>query len=142
MKPFDRVLIGVIVGAVLLHYYPPKNPETPGPNPGKADGRVLLVNGKLDNAKLNIDQVIAIESGELRDWLKDKVATEPDGTLAIRMYYDGQDLSKEDKIWQDMMKRPRSDLPWVYADKGRKHLSERVDPNGNLKAQLQKVFGD
>lgn len=142
MKAFDTLLLGVVGGAVLLHFCPPKGSIIP-PVPASADGRVLLVQSQLDSTKqFSIEQVTAVQSAELRDWLRDKVATEPDGTLAIRLYYDTQDLSKEDKIWQDMMKRPRSDLPWVYADKGRKHISEKVDAAGNLKQQLQKVFGE
>lgn len=143
MKPFDKVLVGVIAGAALLHFMSPKNPVLPNPIPAAADGRVLFVQSKLDSGKrFTMDQVVAMQSTELREWLSGKVATEPDGNIALRLYYDEQDLSKEDKLWQDMMKRPRSDLPWVYADKGRKHLSEKVDPKGDIKTQLKKVFGD
>jgi len=126
------------------------SPDTP--KPPVSGMRVLMVHDKLAEGQIIAQggaageqlqkQVNAMESGPVAEYLQTHCADDAsDGHKAWRLYDVHQDISKEDKIWQDMMARPRDSLPWIYIDKGLKHVSQPIPKDGNLLPVLQKVGG-
>jgi hypothetical protein len=56
---------------------------------------------------------------QFRDFLELKCVVGPDSrTKEYRIYDADISMSGESKLWQDVMKRPRSSIPWIVISNG------------------------
>lgn len=95
----------------------------PTPSPGNApfpgDGfRVLIVYDGETVDKLPTAQHDVLFAKDVRDYLNAKTKTGSGGWKDFRIYSIKYDLSGDDRMWQDAMKRPRSSLPWIIVSNG------------------------
>jgi hypothetical protein len=87
----------------------------PIPTPGF---RVLFVY-ENDTKGLPKGQVAALYSKAVKDYLRAKTVTGPDGrTKEWRMFEKSTDVSAESKLWQDAMKLQMTSYPWVVISDG------------------------
>lgn len=93
----------------------PPVPPTPTPAPINEPGlHVLFIYETADLSKYPQGQVLIFNSATFRDWL-DQVCTNGTGAYkkAWRMYDKDTTMQYETKPWQDAMKLPRTQLPWL-----------------------------
>lgn len=119
-KQFGNVTFSVGVDPPLPPVPPvppvPPDPPTPIPVPGF---RVLIVYESADLAKMPAAQQLILFSKAPRDLLNQKCVVGPDGkTKEWRIWDKDSDVTNEPKVWQDVFKRPRSQVPWVVISSG------------------------
>lgn len=106
---------------------PPAPPEPAAPIPG--DGlRVLIVYEANDLGKYPKNQLAVMYDQKFRDHL---AATCPkvDGQPEWRIYDKDTDMSNESKTWQDAMKRPHPELPWIVVSNGKTGYEGKLPAN-------------
>ncbi len=93
----------------------PLPPPPPSVNPFKAPGfRVLIVYESGSLVDMPADQRAIITGKKARDFLNANCVKGPDGKTPERRAFDPDaDMSAESQIWQDVMKRPRTGIPWM-----------------------------
>lgn len=98
----------------------PPGPTPPGPAPIPATGlRVLFVFETKDLTKYSPQQKSILYGDTVRSYLQKKCAMGPDGSTVEARYFDqNQNVAHESKIWQDAMKRPRGQIPWILISTG------------------------
>lgn len=98
----------------------PKPPDPPVPPAPVGDLRVLEVHEESELPKLTLEQLRIIRGPKFRDVLKSKCG--PDKSTADGKAYwmidKDSDVSRLPKFWQDAMKRPRTELPFLHIFKG------------------------
>lgn len=105
---------------------PPVPPEPPVPPPSPvpipADGfRSLIVYESSELSKLPAGQIAALYSQQVRDYLTAHCVIGPDNkTKEWRTWDKDTDTTNESKLWQEAMKRPRKELPWIILSDGKK----------------------
>jgi hypothetical protein len=98
---------------------PGPGPPDPGPKPDPkplpvAGLRVLIVEESADRPKLPAAQQSVILGKTVRDWLDAHCADWPEGKIKDWGIFDKDaDLSGYSKPLQEMMRRPRTSLPWL-----------------------------
>lgn len=107
----------VIVGEV-PPIPPGPEPEPPGPGPKPPTPvsglHVLILFESGDAGKLSAGQQGVIYGKQVRDWLNANTALGPDNkTRAWRIWDKDVDASGEAKIWQDLLARKRTGVPWI-----------------------------
>jgi hypothetical protein len=97
---------------------PPPDPPSPAPIPA-AGLRVLIVEESAERTKLPASQQMVILGKQVRDYLNAKCVVGPDGkTREWRIWDKDTDTSGVEKLWQDVMKRPRAQVPWIVISTG------------------------
>lgn len=93
----------------------------PSPAPIPAEGlRVLVVYEAGEDAKLSKGQLATIYGKAFRTLMDQKCVTGADGkTREWRIYDKDTDTGGEAKHWQDAMKRPRTQVPWLVISNGK-----------------------
>jgi len=96
----------------------PPEPQPPNPPPIPTQGlRVLIVLESKDLSNLPSSQISAINAREVREYMNLKCAK--DGNQPEWRVYDQQtNVTRESKVWQDAMARPRQSLPWIVISNG------------------------
>jgi len=98
---------------------PPPDPPSPAPIP-VAGFRVLIVYESGDLTKMPAAQQAILYSKTLRDYLNVKCVAGPDSkTREWRIFDKDVDTSGESAVWQAVMKRPRSAVPWIVISDGK-----------------------
>lgn len=97
---------------------PKPKPVDPAPIP-VAGLRVLIVEEATQRHTLSQGQRAILLGKQFRDFLELKCVVGPDGrTKEYRIYDADISMSGESKLWQDVMKRPRSVIPWIVISNG------------------------
>ena len=109
-------------------------PKPPEPKPDAApipvDGfRVLVVLEKDDRPTYPAAQVAALTSLDFETYLNRKCAKEDNGWSSWRVWDQHTDTVNAPKYWQDALKRPRKELPWIVISN---------HPNGGYEGPLPK----
>jgi hypothetical protein len=113
----------------------PPEPVTPAPIP-VAGLRVLIVyeTGEVALSLLTPGQYSALFSTKARAYYNSVCTPGPDGkTREWRIYDQNVKLAGESKLWQDVMQRPRSSLPWLVVSNPAK---------GGFEGPLPKTFAE
>lgn len=98
---------------------PPPNPPTPTPPITEPGFRVLIVYESADLSKLPPSQQNVLYGATVRDYLTSHCKVGPDGkTIEWRIWDKDVATDKESKLWQEVMKRPRTALPWIVISNG------------------------
>jgi hypothetical protein len=98
---------------------PPVPPTPPAPIPS-AGFRALIVYDTAKVATLPREQQLILFSKSVRDYLNATAVKGTDSkTGEWRIYDKDTDVSKESQLWQDAMKRPRKELPWLIVSNGK-----------------------
>ena len=133
-----------------------ETPVPPGPGPGPkppdpkpedlpiaGDGfKVMVIYETKTPEELTPGQSKAIFGRETRDYLKAKCAKNtsyPDGAFAFWDPNTVADASQ--KVWADVMKRPRTKLPWLVISNGKKGFEGPLPENYEEIMNLLKSFG-
>lgn len=136
----DRVK--VVVGAVKPDDPPGPNPDPPGPVPIVDKGfRVLFVVESKDLSNLPPAQLSALTSRDVLDYLNAKCiknGNQPEW----RRYDPDTDVSRESKVWQDAMKRPRTSMPWLLVSNGIDGYEGPMPANTADLLKLLKQYGE
>ena len=107
---------------------PPPDPPTP-PAPIPAPGlRVLMLFETKNPETLTAGQRAVIYSAKVRDHLN-KVCVKENGWPGYRIYDPDTPMGGESKLWQDVMLRKRTSLPWLVISNPGKGGYEGVLPN-------------
>jgi hypothetical protein len=112
---FTAVIL-LIVWAVFLR---PSASPGPGPGPGpEPSGKlhVLVVEETSQRSKLPPAQVLALTSGDVRDYLNSHCEKE-NGASTWRIYDKDQDVSNESQDWQDEFAVLKKETPPTIAIK-------------------------
>lgn len=122
----------------------PVPPVPPGPLPPipVAGFRTLIVYETSELSKLPAKQAAILYAKSIRDYLQSKAVMGPDGkTKEWRMYDKDVDVSAESKIWQDAMKLPRTQVPWIVISDGKTGFSGPLPADVTSTLALLKKFG-
>jgi hypothetical protein len=124
-KLIDPVYWRIVAGQGPM---PPPGPEPePKPKPKPVDPapipvaglRVLIVEEATQRHTLSQGQRAILLGKQFRDFLELKCVVGPDSrTKEYRIYDADISMSGESKLWQDVMKRPRSSIPWIVISNG------------------------
>lgn len=123
---------------------PPPIPPPPSPAPIPVVGfRVLVVFAQTGEAAvLTKQQYNEINGGEVAAYLNAKCAK--DGAQpSWRIWHDKTPMNEAPKMWQDAMKRPRGNLPWIVISDGVSSAGsfEGPLPDGGILTLLRKYGG-
>lgn len=111
---------------------PKPDPVNPPPIPG--DGlRVLMV---YETAKSNEPGHLPLFSKTIRDYLDAKCVM-----AGYRIFDKDIDASRDNKIWQDAIKRPRTQIPWVVISNGKSGFEGPLPQTVPETLELLKKFG-
>jgi hypothetical protein len=105
-----RADFAVVVGVPPPPQPPGPGPQPPGPGPTPnptTEPTVLIVYETAELSKLPRAQLDALYDKQTRDWLDRKAPAR------WRIWDENVPTNNVDKIWQDLMKRPRKSLPWI-----------------------------
>jgi hypothetical protein len=126
----------------------PPNPDDPTPDPfGGAQSaapafRCLIVYESADLSKLPPAQLTAITSAQVRDYLNTHCAVGPDGkTREWRVWDSDTNVSAESPLWQKMMAKKRTKLPWLYLGNGTKGYDGPFPENTDRLMAILKKYG-
>lgn len=122
----------------------PPGPTPPGPTPTPApipvDGfRVLMLYESAEAAKYPASQVAALHSKMVRDYLREKCVKEDLGGWHI--WDKDVDASAMPKHWQDALKRPRTELPWIIISTGKTGYEGPLPADADKTLELLKKYG-
>jgi hypothetical protein len=95
---------------------PPDPTPTPAPIPD-AGLRVLMVRESKTPESLKPTQRAILYGAKVRDHL-DSVCVKAGGHPEWRVYDPDQNTAGESRLWQDVMKRKRTSLPWLVISNG------------------------
>lgn len=104
---------------------PGPSPVPPGPAPSPAPipaagFRCLIVYESAELGKMPDAQKNVLYAKSVRDYLNSKCVMGADGkTKEWRIWDKDTDASAESQIWQDALKRPRSQVPWIIVSDGK-----------------------
>lgn len=120
---------------------PPVPPQPPAPIP--ADGfRVLIVYESAESGKIPASQQAILFTQSVRAYLNERCAAGADGkTKEWRMWDKDVDTSAETKVWQDAMKRPRQQVPWIVISDGKTGFEGPLPGNVADTLSLLKKYG-
>lgn len=119
----------------------PVDPPTPAPIPD-AGFRVLMIYETATAASLPANQIAALNSQAVRNYLNAKCVVGPDGkTREWRLWDKDVNVSNESTIWQNAMKRPRTAVPWIIISDGKKGFEGPLPVNSAELLKLLKQFG-
>lgn len=118
---------------------PPKPPDPPTPAPIPVPGfRVLIVYETADLPKIAVGQQAIIYGKATRDYLNAKCVMGPDNkTKEYRIYDKDVSLAGESKLWQDVMLRKMTSLPWLVVSNG---ISGFEGPLPSTVAEAMAIF--
>lgn len=121
---------------------PDPPPPTPDPSPFTEPGfRVLFVVEKNDLTQYPPGQFNAMEAKTVKDYLNAKCVKGPDGkTAEWRMYDQHTPLTNAPKVWQDVMARSRTSLPWVVVGNGKSGYEGPVPFNKDNSSDLKPIM--
>jgi hypothetical protein len=102
---------------------PPPPPPPPGPSPIPVEGnRVLIVYDRTKSNQLPQEQqdiLYETDAFSVRAYLNSKCILGTDNkTREWRIWDASTDASNEAKLWQDVLKRNRTSLPWIVISTG------------------------
>lgn len=147
-EPTDAAVCVIVVGEVTPTPVPPTPvPPSPQPPPGPSDApiphegfRVLMVYDTkqvLPEAQLQV-----MYSQEIEDYLNKKCVVGPDGqTKEWRIWSKDVAASRESKLWQDVMKRERKQIPWIVISNGKTGYEGPLPANIEEAMKLLKKYG-
>lgn len=125
----------------------PPGPTPPGPTPTpdvvpivEPGFRVLIVYDEAKKKDMPVEQFSILGSQEVADYLNAKTVDGP-ATKEWRVYPSTQDVSRESKIWQEAMKRPRTSLPWIIISDGSKGYEGPLPKNIQETLTLLRKYG-
>jgi hypothetical protein len=125
---------------------PGPNPD-PGPKPDPAivpfpanKLRVLIVYESAELQKLPAAQSNILFAKSVRDYLRAKTDIE-DGTTAWRIWDADVATDAESKTWQEAMKRPRKQLPWIIIANNKSGYEGPLPSNVDETIKLLKKYG-
>lgn len=111
---------------------PKPDPVNPPPIPG--DGlRVLMV---YETSKTNEPGHLPLFSKTIRDYLDAKCVA-----AGYRIFDKDIDASRDNKIWQDAIKRPRTQIPWIVISNGKTGFEGPLPQTVPETLELLKKFG-
>lgn len=120
---------------------PPVPPPSPAPIP-LPGLRALFIYESAELAKMPASQQLVLTSQLVRDYLNSKCAVGPDNrTKEWRFYDKDTDLSADGKAWQDAMKRPRTQVPWLIVSNGKEGYEGPLPENEAKTLELLKKYG-
>ena len=120
---------------------PKPDPTPPAPIP-VAGLRVLIVEETEDRPKLPANQTLILGSTLLRSWLNASCAKGADGrSPEYRILDKDTPMATDAKHWQDAMKRPRSQLPWIVISNGTTGFEGPLPATVDETLALLKKFG-
>lgn len=121
---------------------PDPDPEPPQPNPIPGQGlRALIITESKDLSNLPAAQIAAINSKEVREYLNSK-CVRVDNQPEWRVYDKDTDITRESSIWQDAMKRPRQNLPWLIVSNGKEGYEGPLPANKDELLKKIKQYGE
>ncbi len=124
---------------------PPKpDPPTPQPpSPIPAEGfRALIIYESAELSKMPPVQRTILYSKTVHDYLNAKCALSPDGKKKEWWIVDKDtDMSNLAKHWQDAMKRPRTQVPWIIISNGKTGFEGPLPLTVSETVQLLKKYG-
>lgn len=116
-EEIDR--ISVVVGDPSPPAPVPPSPKPPAPVPIPGSGfRVLIIRETKELSTLPPAQVAIFSAREVREYLTSHCVLEGN-QRAFRIWDQDTDVSREDKHWQEAMKRKRDSLPWLLVTNGK-----------------------
>ncbi len=125
----------------------PPGPNPPGPTPGPAPlpgpgFKAMIILETSDLSKLPSKQVSVVTAKAVRDYLNAKTTPTTDGGKR-GWYIVDQNISMEgeSKVWQDALKRPRTQLPWIILSDGVSGYEGALPEDVNATMTLLKRFG-
>lgn len=121
---------------------PPVPPPSPAPIP--VDGfRALIVYESAELGKMPAPQTNILYTKDIRDYLNSKTVKGTDGkTGEWRIWDKDVDTSNETKLWQDVMKRPRTAVPWIVISTGKDGFEGPLPATVADTLALLKKYGD
>lgn len=120
---------------------PPVPPPSPAPIP-LPGFRALFIYESAELGKMSAQQQLVLTSQTIRDYLSSKCVAGPDGrTKEWRFYDKDTDLSADGKVWQDAMKRPRTQVPWLIVSNGKEGYEGPLPENEAKTLELLKKYG-
>ncbi len=119
----------------------PKPVDPPAPIPA-AGLHVLVVYESADLSKYPSGQQAAIYAKSVRDYLNATCPAGPDGkTRQWRMWDKDTDATEEQKLWQDALKRARTQTPWVIVSNGTTGFEGPLPASADEMLALLKRYG-
>lgn len=103
----------------------PTDDTTNGKAPFEAPGlAVLIVEEVEERGKLTKEQLNALSSQELRDWLNANCIVSADGkTREWKVWDKDQDMTYATPMWKSAMAVPRQSVPWIVISNGKSGFS-------------------
>ena len=142
-QPTDPVITSVVIG-----------PPTPTPGPGPApvpppapapiagDGfRVLLLYDTAKVSSLPAAQQEILFAGSIRDYLNQKAVKGSSGLPDWRFWDASIDASQDSKAFQDALKLPRTQLPWIIVSDGKTGFTGPLPASVDDALALLKKYG-
>ncbi len=123
---------------------PPPGPG-PGPTPTPIPGvgfKAMIIYETADLGKMPSKQLSIIEAKAVRDYLNAKTVPTTDG--GKRGWYitdQNADFSGESKVWQNAIKRPRTQVPWIVIGDGKNGFEGPLPADVPATLELLKKFG-
>ncbi len=123
---------------------PPVPPVPPGPVPIPTTGlKVMLIYETADLEKLPPKQLSIINAKPIRDYLNAKTVPTTDGGKRGWYFTDqNTDFSGESKTWQDAIRRPRSQVPWLIISNGTSGYEGPLPADVTATLELLKKYGN
>ncbi len=124
---------------------PPGPGPGPGPTPTPIPGvgfKAMVIYETADLGKMPPKQLSIIEAKSIRDYLNAKTVPTADG--GKRGWYitdQSADFSGESKVWQDAIKRPRTQIPWIILGDGKNGFEGPLPADVPATLELLRRFG-
>lgn len=136
-------VVVVVVGEAPPTPPVPPDPTPPSPAPIPVAGfRVLIVYETAELSKLPPEQLVALNSQEVRQYLQAHCVLGPDGkTREWRLWDKDVNTSGESPLWQAAMQRPRQSVPWIILSDGKTGFEGPLPSDTAALLALLKKYG-
>jgi hypothetical protein len=125
MQPLDRLIAGIILGALAFvatdHFNLSDSPSAP-PIAGKGF-HVLFIQETHDLTKIPSNQRYIATSEKVAKYCNAKCPKDSVGQPGWRIFDPQQPTEHESSIWQNAMKQPHEPTPWLMVSDGKKGSS-------------------
>lgn len=140
--PTDPAITTLVVGCGPT----PPGPVPPGPAPTPApiagEGfRALILYDTKNLSQLPTAQQDILFSADIRTYLNTKAAKGPSGLPDWIIWDAGIDASNDSKAFQDALKLPRSQLPWIIISDGKTGFSGPLPATAEEALKLLQKYG-
>lgn len=116
----------------------PVDPVDPMPVIGPLS--VCIIEQTEDRAVIPPGQLRALQSTKIRQYL-DEHCAKVDGRPQWRIFDADADMSAAEKVWQDVMKRPRKSTPWIVISNGAAGAEGPLPEDESKTLELLKRWG-